>query len=85
MKLAPMLRLYRAANGLEQKELAEQIGIPAGAISRIEQGAGMTLQNAFTLFLWLISDGPAVEAEGKLDKTASEVVAETGEPTVPPY
>lgn len=41
MRLAEMLRLYIAANGLEQKAVAAEIGISESTLSRFLSGASM--------------------------------------------
>lgn len=55
MRLAKMLKLYRAAEGIDQKAMAEQIGIGHSTLCRLEQGKGLEMKAVGKLIAWMLN------------------------------
>ncbi len=53
MRLAKMLKLYRAAEGIDQRTLARNIGISASQLCRLEQGKELRLASMVKLLKWM--------------------------------
>lgn len=50
---AKMLRLYRAGESMDQKQLAAAIGIPASTLSSIERGKSVEWPSAVKVLTWM--------------------------------
>jgi len=50
---AKMLRLYRAGESMDQKQLAAAIGIPASTLSSIERGRSVEWPSAVKVLTWM--------------------------------
>ena len=53
MRLSKMLKLYRAAEGIDQKALAREIGIGASQLCRLEHGKELRLASIVKLLKWM--------------------------------
>lgn len=58
MRIATMIRLYRATEGIDQKALAAEIGIGASVLSRVEKGKSPDAAGALKIMTWLFEDAP---------------------------
>ena len=56
MRIAIVLRRYRAITEKTTRELAAEIGIGASTYSRIERGEGMDGETLATILKWLLSE-----------------------------
>jgi len=54
--LGTVLKLYRAANDITQKSLAEEIGVSARSLSRFEKGKPVDQATTIKLIAWAFSD-----------------------------
>jgi DNA-binding XRE family transcriptional regulator len=54
-KLSKMLTLYRASEGIDQKDLASKIGIDKSTMNRIESGKSTTPETFLKVMSWMIS------------------------------
>jgi plasmid maintenance system antidote protein VapI len=52
--LAEMMRLWIAVEGLEQKGIAEDIGIEEWTLTRLLNGKQVSAENALKIMYWLI-------------------------------
>ncbi len=53
-----MLRQYRLLAGIDQKELAERIGVSASSLCRFEAGKSMDEQGTVRRIAWLFQQAP---------------------------
>ena len=53
MKISKMLVLYRAAHGLDQRDLAKEIHIGPSTLSRMENGKNVQMISLVKLLGWL--------------------------------
>jgi transcriptional regulator with XRE-family HTH domain len=60
-RLGDAIRLYRQSLRLLQKDVAAEIGIPAGALSRLENGGGLDMADLVKVMAWLTA-GPITTA-----------------------
>lgn len=60
--LGRVMESYRVQRRLTQRELATEMGIAPGTLSRIEQGQMFDVSTLMTLTSWLLREGVAVEA-----------------------
>ena len=57
MRLGKMIRIYRAAEGVEQRDLAVEIGMSASTLCRLESGhGGLDAGNLVKLLAWLTAE-----------------------------
>lgn len=56
MRLAKLLKLHRAAMGMDQKALAVEIGIAPTTLSRLESGKGILMPEFLKVLVWLCGD-----------------------------
>lgn len=55
MRLSKMIKLYRAAEGMDQKTMAQEIGVATSTLCRLEGGKSISLEGFAKLFSWLVS------------------------------
>lgn len=55
-----MLRQYRLLAGIEQRELADRIGVSASSLCRFEAGKSLDEQGTIRLIAWLFEQTPRV-------------------------
>ncbi len=58
MRIAKMIRIWRASEGIDQKDLAAEIGIGASVLSRVEKGKSPDAAGAVKIMAWMLSDAP---------------------------
>ena len=56
MIISKMVRLYRATSDKDQKAIAEDIGIPAKTLSRLENGKNIDQQATIRVIVWLFKE-----------------------------
>jgi DNA-binding XRE family transcriptional regulator len=54
MILGKVLRVYRASQDIKQNKLADEIGIPAETLCRIEDGRGGNPYTVGRIIAWLL-------------------------------
>jgi transcriptional regulator with XRE-family HTH domain len=54
-RLGAMLRLYRAARGIDIREAAKTLGVSAATLSRIERGQTFDAATLLRLWSWLLA------------------------------
>lgn len=54
-KLSKMLVLYRASEGIDQKDLSHIIGIDASTLCRVERGKSPNVENWLKIMKWMNS------------------------------
>lgn len=64
-RLGEVLRCYRICENLSTRELALDIGIPRGTLSRIEHGRSMDGQSFVKVLAWLFADEAKNESRTK--------------------
>jgi len=55
-RIGKLLRLYRTIAGQDQKDLAQEIGIGASTLCRIENGKSCSMEAAGRLVNWLLEE-----------------------------
>lgn len=66
MRLGKLLRLYRLLEGARTtRQLADEIGIGASTISRIENGKPCDMRSLGKLITWLITDDDGTKEIGQ--------------------
>jgi transcriptional regulator with XRE-family HTH domain len=75
MRLARMLKLYIAAEGLEQKKVAEEIGIGESTLSRFISGAALPAADAYARVLAWCSGTtvPPADALSRIERLEAQV------------
>ncbi len=53
MRIGRILKIYRALEGLEQREVADQIGIGYSTLCRIEKGKSPDAKGMIKIIAWL--------------------------------
>lgn len=76
--IGKVMRLYRRVNDIEQKALADEIGIHPSTLSNVEAGKHTNQETLIRLINWLFGDGqndkqidmfePNVSGENNEDK-----------------
>lgn len=61
MRLGTVLRKYRAMAEVPVRDLAQEMGISAPALSRIENGKAMDIQTFMKILEWLTSEDAGKE------------------------
>ena len=56
MRLAKLLKLYRAAHGMDQKAMAAEMDIATSTMSRIEQGKTISMTQIIKVLVWLLGN-----------------------------
>lgn len=56
MIISKMMRVHRANNGKDQKAIAEDIGIPAKTLSRLESGKSIEAGATIKVMAWLFAE-----------------------------
>ncbi len=62
-RLGDAIRLYRQSKRLLQKDVAAEIGIPAGALSRLENGGGLDMADFAKVSAWLTTGADTATTE----------------------
>lgn len=75
MRLARMLKLYIAAEGLEQKKVAAEIGIGESTLSRFMSGEALPAADAYARVLAWCSGTtvPPADALARIERLEAEV------------
>ena len=63
MIISKMMRLHRATSDKDQKAIAEDIGIPAKTLSRLENGKSIDAGATIKLMAWLFAEERAGNEE----------------------
>jgi transcriptional regulator with XRE-family HTH domain len=58
MRIGPVIRRWRMVTGASLREIALQVGIPAGTLARVERGDRIAGETLASVVRWILSEMP---------------------------